>query len=179
MHTSSSSTSVKEFIGGCCGGCFLILLILGYFAGTVVCLYYSAKAWHDEKDADMSATGCDTAFNWNKFITIWSGIIVYSLFIQGKSAANGDTTFHEMVARVVILWLFGVGFGFGTYKNYYDICTSAALAETMQSIEVFMYFWLAVAGSLTVLSLLIGGVACVVMGADGGHEHERDCDRGA
>ena len=151
-------TSAKTFATGCCGGCMLVLVILGYFAGSVVMLYYSAKAWHDEKDADTSPSGCSAAMSWNKFITIWSGIICYGLFVAAKQSSK-ESDIAEHMAKVVVLWLFGVGFGFGTYDKYYNICDSPDMVQTMKSIEVFMYFWLSVAGTITFGGIVFAAVS--------------------
>ena len=145
---------------GACGACLLIIITLGYLAGSVVCLYYSAKAWHDETGADTSASGCGSAVDWNKFITIWSGIICYGLFLAAKQATSSShDALKDAAGTVAILWLFGVGFGFGTYDKYYDVCASPDLSQTTHSIEVFMYFWLTIAGSITAGGLCVAIVA--------------------
>lgn len=146
---------------GACGGCIAVLTVLGYLGGSVVCLYYSAKAWHDEKDADTSADGCGSVFSWNVFITIWSGVICYGLFFTAKQAASSKNVLAEAGATIAVLWLFGVGFGFGTYEKYYNICDSPDLSQTAKSIEVFMYFWLTVAGSITAGAILAAVAAAI------------------
>ena len=146
---------------GACGACLVAIIALGYLAGSVVCLYYSAKAWHDEGDADSSADGCGSAVDWNKFITIWSGIICYGLFIAAKQATSSKDVLKDAAATAAALWLCGIGFGFGTYDKYYDVCASPDLSQTAHSIEVFMYFWLTIAGSITAGGLCVGIVAAL------------------
>ena len=135
-----------------------VIIVFGYLVGSAVCLYYSVKAWHDEIDADTSPDGCGSVVIWNVFITLWSGTWCYGLCILAKQAASSTNVLAEGGADIaVLLWLCGVGIGFVTYGKYYNICTRPDLSQTAKSIEVFMYFWLTVAGSITV-----GTVATVI-----------------
>ena len=146
---------------GAFGACTAACTVLGYLVGSVVCLYYSVKAWHDEKDADTSADGCGSVLSWNVFIALWSGTICYGLFINAKQAASSKDVLKDVLAReagadiAALLWLCGVGLGFGTYGKYYNICDSPDLSQTVKSIEVFMYFWLTVAGSIAAGAILV------------------------
>lgn len=138
---------------GACGMCLGLLTIFCYLAGAVVTLYYSAKAWHDEGGVTSLTPPCNDAVNWNKFIAIWMGLICYSLFVLKEKASN-NADFKDLVGAVVAYWLFGVGFGFGTYDKYYATCDNPDLTQTTHAVMVFMYFWLALAGSITLGSVI-------------------------
>ena len=87
---------------------------------------------------------------------------VDGLCILAKQAASSTNVLAEGGTDIAaLLWLCGVGLGFVTYGKYYNICTRPDLSQTAKSIEVFMYFWLTVAGSITAGTALVG-VATVI-----------------